>query len=204
MSFLTPLIATMALLVAGQLDPLDRSSQPADEPPLLPAITPETILPNAIRVELRTPRLMVPVGSPVFVEFTVINITDVPVRLTVPGALTGRERYDGGIGLPLEHVFSSVQFRGLDVVSETNPMMGERVTRRPEYPIPAITVAPFGTIGLRFDAARFYPGLHQAGVYQLAALRRRRGQQYAANPRRAIQAGGDGNRVRQHHHAAHV
>jgi cyclophilin family peptidyl-prolyl cis-trans isomerase len=45
--------------------------------------------------------------------------------------------------------------------------MGDRVMRRPEYPVPVITLAPFGTVGLRFDVARFYPGLHQSGKYRL-------------------------------------
>ncbi|GJQ25708.1 MAG: hypothetical protein HBSAPP02_07400 [Phycisphaerae bacterium] len=166
MTCLFTLLATLGLTLAGQTLPTGTST-PEEDTPVPTALTPETILPNAIRAELRTPRVMVPVGSPVFVEFTIINISDAPVKLSVPGALVGRERYDSGIGLPLEHVFSAAQFRGLEVVSETNPAMGERVTRKPEYPIPAITLAPYATIGLRFDVARFYPGLHQAGIYQL-------------------------------------
>ena len=138
-------------------------SMPAD----LPGILSDTGLVNSVRAELRAPKTLLPVGSPVIVEFALQNTTDEPVKLTVPGALTGKERIDIGMGLPLEHVYSGLNFRGLDIMTENNPTMGERVTRKPEFPIPPITLAPFGTIGLRFDVARFYPGLHQAGSFQL-------------------------------------
>ncbi len=124
-------------------------------------------LSNSIRVELRAPRTTVPVGSEVIVEFVVQNLTDEPVSLTVPGALEGQERVDLGMGLPLEHVFSGEYYRGLEVASEMNPRLGDRVMRRPTYPVPPITLAPFSSVGLRFDVARFYPGLHQSGIYRL-------------------------------------
>jgi cyclophilin family peptidyl-prolyl cis-trans isomerase len=122
---------------------------------------------NSVRAELRAPRTVVPVGSPVIVEFSLQNVTDEPVKLMVPGALVGKERIDMGMGLPLEHVYSGAGFHGLDVVSETNPMLGDRSARKPEYPVPPVTLAPFATIGLRFDVARFYPAMHQAGTFQL-------------------------------------
>jgi cyclophilin family peptidyl-prolyl cis-trans isomerase len=128
---------------------------------------PDIALANSIRVELRAPKTIIPVGSEVILEFAVINKTEEPVKLAVPGALVGRERPDLGMGLPLEHVFSGENFRGLEVAAEENPQMGDRIVRKPELPIPAVTLAPFAVLGLRFDVARFYPGLHQAGVYQL-------------------------------------
>lgn len=140
--------------------------QPASQPaePEAPADRP---LPDSIRVELRPAKTIVPVGGQVLLEFSVQNVTDSPVVLTVPGAPKGKERPDLGMGLPLEHVFSAPDFRGLEVASEQNPKMGDRVTRKPDYPVPAVTLAPFATVGLRFDVARFYPGLHQAGIYRL-------------------------------------
>ena len=134
---------------------------------VLPVNPPETALSNSIRVELRVPRTTVPVGGEVIVEFAVMNKTDEPIKLTVPGALVGKERPDLGMGLPLEHIFSGENFRGLEVAAEENPEMGDRIVRKPEFPVPAVTLAPFGVIGLRFDVARFYPGLHQAGIYTL-------------------------------------
>jgi peptidyl-prolyl cis-trans isomerase B (cyclophilin B) len=124
-------------------------------------------LSQSVRAEIRTTRSIVPVGSEVVVEFTLLNQTDQPVKLTVPGALPAKERPEHGMGLPLEHVFSGTGFRALEVTSEENPQLGDRVARRPDYPVPAITLAPFGCVGLRFDVARFYPGLHQSGKYRL-------------------------------------
>ena len=140
--------------------------QPASQPAETEGL-PDKPLPNSIRVELRTARTIVPVGGPVMLEFVVQNITDAPVTLAVPGATKGKERPDLGMGFPLEHVFSAPEFRGLEIAAEQNPKLGDRVTRKPEYPVPPSTLAPFSSVGLRFDVARFYPGLHQAGVYRL-------------------------------------
>lgn len=125
-------------------------------------------LASAVRAELRLEKASVPVGSPVVVEFVIQNLTGEPVALAVPGAAKGKEQPNYGMGLPLEHVFSGANFRGLEIVAEENPRMGDRVTRKPQRPVPPLTVAPFGTIGLRFNVARFYPGLHQAGLYELS------------------------------------
>lgn len=122
---------------------------------------------NVVRVQIRAEKTLVPVGSPVYVEFIIQNRTNSSVTLGVPGALKAKETYEHGMGLPLEHVFSGSNFRGLEIVAENNPEMGHRVTRKPQYPVPQITLAPFGMVGLRFDVARFYPGLHQSGTYEL-------------------------------------
>ncbi len=152
-------------LVAGQTpatpDDLDGEPRPIESPVVDEPIS------NSIRVLLRPDRTIVPVGSTVNVEFVIQNKTGSAVTLAVPGALRGQESYDHGIGLPLEHVFSGASFRGLEIAAESNPEMGHRITRKPQYPVPPVTIAPFGTVGLRFDIARFYPGLHQAGKYVL-------------------------------------
>lgn len=156
------------LLGLGQAE---ATSQPATgEAPAddgLPVVSTEKPLSSEIRVELRTSRTTLPVGSQVIVEFVVQNLTDELVTLAVPGAPKGKDRPLPGMGLPLEHVFSAPDFRGLEIAAEMRPQMGDRITRKPEYPVPSITIAPFGSVGLRFDVARFYPGLHQGGVYRL-------------------------------------
>lgn len=157
MTGLVQLAVVLSACLAGQTLPTE---------PVAP-ITAERPLSTLIRAELRPEKTVYPVGGRVMVEFAICNLTDEPVKLTVPGALAGRERMDLGMGLPLEHVFSAPQFRALEISSDEMPSMGERVTRKPQYPVPEVTLAPFGVVGLRFDVARFYPGLHQAGVYQL-------------------------------------
>jgi cyclophilin family peptidyl-prolyl cis-trans isomerase len=163
MTGLVHILVTIVACFLGQSMPSTGDVRPAEPPSLVV----DAGLVNSVRAELRAPKTVIPVGSPVVIEFSLQNITDEPVRLTVPGALVGKERVDLGMGLPLQHVYSGVGFRGLDVMTESNPTMGERITRKPEYPEPPVTLAPFATIGLRFDVSRFYPGLHQSGTFQL-------------------------------------
>lgn len=127
--------------------------------------TPEAPLASRVRAVLRADRTTIPAGSPVVIEFVLQNLTNEPVELRVPGALASKEPSDYGMGLPLEHVFSGPRFRALEINSELNPQLGDRVVRKPEYPVPTVKLAAFGTIGLRFDVTRFYPALHQAGTY---------------------------------------
>jgi len=141
---------------------------PAQTPPEPQMMEPvgEVKLASLVRAEIRASRLVVPAGGEVMLEFVIQNKTAQPVTLRVPEAKAGRDATE--MGLPLEHVFSGPNFRALEVTSEQNPTMGERMTLRPEYPVPVITLAPFGTVGLRFDVSKkFYPGLHQVGTYVL-------------------------------------
>ncbi len=123
-------------------------------------------LSNQILVELRLPRTTIPVGGEVVAEFVIINRTPEPVTLSVPNAAQSRVRLPE-MGLPLEHIYSATNFRGLEVATDGNPRLGDRIVRKPDYPVPPVTIAPFGMVGLRFDIARFYPILHQSGTYVL-------------------------------------
>jgi peptidyl-prolyl cis-trans isomerase B (cyclophilin B) len=139
--------------------------------PAPPAPEPEQVvqkpLSAQIKVLIRPERTIIPVGSPVIIEFTVQNKTRDAITLAVPGALKAADAPEYGMGLPLDHVFSGVDFRALEVASEDNPRMGDRVMLKPQHPVPQITLAPFGSVGLRFDVSRFYAGLHQSGIYEL-------------------------------------
>ncbi len=128
--------------------------------------TPLDNLPNLIDVQLRPAKKIVPVGGEVMVEFVIVNRTPEPLTLNVPNAVTAKVKLPE-MGLPLEHVYSGINFTGLKISTDGNPTLGERVVRKPEYPVPPITLAPFGSVGLRFDVARFYPVLHQSGTYVL-------------------------------------
>jgi len=110
-------------------------------PPDAPVTATDKPLSSLVRAELRADKTMIPVGSDVMIEFVIQNKTDEPVKLVVPGALEGRARPDLGMGLPLEHVFSGTDFKALEVASEEFPKMGDRVTRKPEFPLPSVTLA---------------------------------------------------------------
>jgi len=149
----------LSVLLPGQADTED----PA--PSIAPAVD-RAFLAESISVELRAPRTTVEAGSEVLVEFVAINRTTEPVTLFVPGAIPGKEKYPG-MGLPLEHVYSGPNYRALDIESNGNSTLGERITQKPERPVPPITIAPFATVGLRYDISRHYPGLRQPGTYNL-------------------------------------
>lgn len=151
-----------ALIFAALLPAQNEPPPPVDAAPPVE----RSFLAESISVELRAPRTTIEAGSEVFVEFVAINRTREPVTLFVPGVIPGKENYRG-MGLPIEHVFSGPGFRGLEIATDGNPNMGDRVTQKPERPVPPITIAPFGTVGLRYDVSRHHPGLHQPGIYHL-------------------------------------
>ena len=75
----------------------------------------DATLSQSVHAELRLAKTTVPAGSPVFVEFVVRNITGESITLSVPGTQKGKELLRYGMGLPLEHIFSGNNFRGLEV-----------------------------------------------------------------------------------------
>ncbi len=123
-------------------------------------------LPALVECALRLDQPILTVGSPVMAEFVLRNRTSRPVTVQVPGATATTRPWEGQ-GLPLEYVFSGERFRALRIVGESKPFLGDRVALSPEYPVPLLTISPFASVGLRFDLARFYPVLHQAGRYEL-------------------------------------
>lgn len=136
-------------------------------------VTPTTLRPlsSLIEVELRAERLRFPVNSPVMLDFIVRNKTADFVQLDVPmGDLEGKIPAGfplTGMGLPLEHVFSGENFRGLSLAIEGDPYVGDRVMMGPSRTVPPIVLAPFAEVGLRFDVTRFYPVLFREGRYEV-------------------------------------
>ncbi len=158
------MIATAFQIIGWSIVLLAQTEQPVESPTVEPLDAP---LGGKVRAVIRADRRVFAAGGNIMLEFVVQNTTAETVELKVPGALAGKLPADYGMGLPLEHVFSGTNFRGLDIVSELNPNLGEGVARKPDYPVPPIRLAPFATVGLRFDVTRFYPALRQAGTYRL-------------------------------------
>lgn len=158
----------------GDVRPLEPMRTPSvEEPPApVPTTGPQhepltlTAMPNFIEAVLRLDRTTLPVGSPVMGEFILKNKTLEPVTLQVPGSDINRDEF-AAMGLPIEHVFSGERYRALRIAAEGNSTLGDRKVERPEYPVPLLTIAPMGSVGLRVDLARLYPVLHQPGKYDL-------------------------------------
>jgi cyclophilin family peptidyl-prolyl cis-trans isomerase len=127
---------------------------------------PLALLPSLVDVELRLERNILPVGSPVIGEFVIRNKTLDPITLQVPGTVRSARPFPA-MGLPLEHVFSGDRFRALRIVMEGDESLGDRISVRPDAPVPTITLAPLASVGLRFDLTLYYPILRQAGRYEI-------------------------------------
>lgn len=118
-----------------------------------------------VRATIMPLRSVVPVGSPVLVDFLLSNAGSEPVTLTVSGT-TAPDDPVTVAGLPIEHVFSAIGRRGPDIASAGAEQIGFGITR-PSSEAPAITLMPGGLIGRRVDLAEMYTGLRQPGSYSI-------------------------------------
>lgn len=117
----------------------------------------------SIQATIAPVRRVVPLGSPVLVDFAITNNSFDPVTLTVSGT-TAPEPGDVPVGLPVEHIFSATGARGPQISRDTAEDIGQSVSR-PTDIAPAITLASGGMIGRRVDLADLYAGLRQPGIY---------------------------------------
>lgn len=149
------------MLLAGQA-----ASRPAPSVP-----SPTRPLSTMLEAELRVERTSFAINSAIPVEFLLRNKTADFVKVEVPmGSLADRlpaGSPPSGMGLPLDHVFSGEYFRGLSIAIEGDPYIGDRVMMTPGRAVPAIVLAPFAQVGLKFDVTRQYPMLRQTGRYEL-------------------------------------
>ncbi len=120
---------------------------------------------TAVTAELRPLQDLVTVGQPVWVDFVLHNPTSEVAVLYQQGA----ERLDLNppeMGLPIEHVFG----RSLDAVAiydeSGRPVGSVDLPPAPSHST-ALRLSPSSSIGVRIDLARFFPGLLQAGTYEI-------------------------------------
>ena len=177
-------LALLAVLVASNAVGAAPASQPARKPkatgpetkasqaPAAPATlgtqmqVPVVPLAQQMEAELRVWHPIYQVGQPVLVEFTLRNLTENPLTLQVPNALTA-EVGPPTMGLPLPHVFSGAEFAALQITRESDQNEGLPVLRKPAGPVAPLILAPFASIGVHVDAAKWYPMLRQPGEYKL-------------------------------------
>lgn len=119
-----------------------------------------------IRAELRTSRKAVLAGRPVWVEFTLTNLTGGSLSLEVPGR-THVPRGDLPIALPLSHVFSGTNGVAVTVTNSHGDDVSRVTPPRVTGPIPQVALASQGSLGLRVDLARYYEALTRPGTYTL-------------------------------------
>lgn len=153
--------------------PASRPSKPAASTaapagPAAPATQPMLMTPLSQQVEseLRVWQPVCQAGQPVWIEFTLRNLTDSPLTLQVPNAMVAQIG-PPAMGLPLAHVFSGADFAALQITRETDQNEGLPVIRKPASAVAPLILAPFASIGVHVDAAKWYPMLRQPGEYRL-------------------------------------
>jgi cyclophilin family peptidyl-prolyl cis-trans isomerase len=148
--------------------PAKPAAPSAADAPAVPATLPIVMGPLAQRLEaeLRVWQPVYQVGQPVWVEFTLRNLTGDVLPLQVPNALVA-EVGPPAMGLPLPHVFSGPGFTALQITRQSDQSEGLPVVRKPGGPVAPVILAPYGSLGVHVDAAKWYPMLRQPGEYRL-------------------------------------
>jgi peptidyl-prolyl cis-trans isomerase B (cyclophilin B) len=119
-----------------------------------------------VRAGLRTDKLVVQAGKPVWVEFTLTNLTENRLTLRIPDVSSDPVDVSE-MGLPVEHIFSGQGFGGPALEDERGEVRDSKVAIRPKGQVPAIKLAPFGSVGIRLDVTRYYPSMLRPGRYKM-------------------------------------
>ncbi len=123
-------------------------------------------LTQRLEAELRVWQPVYQVGQPVWVEFTLRNLTGEALPLQVPNAMVA-EVGPPAAGLPLPHVFSGPDFTALQITRQSDQSEGLPVVRKPGGAVAPVVLAPYASVGVHVDAAKWYPMLRQPGEYRL-------------------------------------
>ncbi len=104
-------------------------------------------------------------GKPIWVHFSIENMTAEPITLTVPDANPTIPSPE--VGLPISHVFSGGKTSAIHLSSETGHMMGspQRVPKTDEAPI--LILGAKSSVGTMVDLREHFPVLRGAGRYRL-------------------------------------
>ena len=118
-----------------------------------------------VRAVIATPSRQVAVGKPVWVDFSLQNLSAGPVTVAVPG--TQSERYTAAMGLPMTHVFSGRAFSGLTIESNQGRRWDVAMDYQPPPTTESVDIAPYGSVGTSVEVSRYYPALKTPGRYRL-------------------------------------
>lgn len=124
--------------------------------------------PLPVRAALHAERDIIQAGQPVWVEFTLTNLSAEPVRLQIPGAEAVEEATPAEQGLPAAHVFSGVRFTGVSIKDAHGDDFDAHVTLRPHGLVPVVRLAAHGSVGLRLELTQFYESLKRPGKYTVS------------------------------------
>ncbi len=129
-----------------------------------------------VRAQLRADRTIFQAGGPVWVEFSLTNLTDEPLTLRIPEpeSLNSQQPADGdaldaepAMGLPLHHVFSGGPQRALTITDKEGVIPEEREIEAARRSAAFVKLAPRGSAGVRIDLTRYYEALKRPGDFTL-------------------------------------
>ncbi len=119
---------------------------------------------KAVRAVISTEHGYYNTNDPVWIDMMLVNTSDQPVTLHVPGAEPGVSK-DTAMGLSVDHVFSGERFRALWIVDGSGKELGRDVMMRPADKVPPVTLAPHGVVGARLEMGQYYTSLRRSGMY---------------------------------------
>lgn len=118
-----------------------------------------------IRVQVQPLSFQVPRGQPVWVSFSVLNESNDPLTLTVPG--TKPRIPEPEISLPLSHIFSGGDTGGVAVMTESGHEWDRPVGFRAKSEAPILLLAPHGSVGRTLDLRDYFPALRSPGKHRV-------------------------------------
>ncbi len=121
-----------------------------------------------IQARLNVFSRQVPLNHPVWARFSIENMTDEPVTLTVPNSEPDLPSPE--TGLPLSHVFSGTASASaaVSIVTESGQRWDEPVGYRKPSRAPLLLLAPRGTVGTTVDLRDHFPSLRGAGTFRVS------------------------------------
>jgi len=104
-------------------------------------------------------------GKPIWVHFSIENLTSESITLTVPGAKLAIPSPE--VGLPISHVFSGGKTSAIHLSSQSGHQMGgpKRVPKTDEAPI--LILGAKSSVGTMIDLREYFSVLRGAGNYRL-------------------------------------
>lgn len=120
---------------------------------------------HGVRAVLRPASFHVPLGQPVWVTFSIENMTHDPITLSVLGKEPAIPTPE--VGLPLPHIFSSGTSSSITVGTESGRNWDTPVGYRAMKTAPILMIAPFSSVGTTLDLREFYPTLRGAGRFHI-------------------------------------
>lgn len=157
---LSPWANRLATVLAACLAVHNAFAQPTSQP------APATDLNSLIRATMSTDKPIVQAGRPIWIDFNLANQTENRLTLRIPEMSVDATEYSE-MGLPIEHIFSGLGFAGPILEDEYGERHDSKLRVKPREKVPAVKLAPHGTVGHRLDLTRHYESMLRPGKYKL-------------------------------------